>query len=126
MNKEESEIGTDAMKQIIVMRTDLGMRKGKMIAQGAHASLGVVVDNMTDPRVLSWLDGRFTKICVRVDSEEELLSVYDAARVAGLLTVLITDAGLTEFNGVPTNTCIAVGPDTAEALDPITEELKLL
>lgn len=26
-------------KQVIVMRTDLNMRKGKMIAQGSHASI---------------------------------------------------------------------------------------
>ena len=31
-------------KQVIVMRKDLGMRKGKMIAQGAHASLKVLTD----------------------------------------------------------------------------------
>ena len=30
-------------KQVIVMRKDLGMRKGKMIAQGAHASMKVLL-----------------------------------------------------------------------------------
>ncbi|WPH57761.1 peptidyl-tRNA hydrolase [Mycobacterium phage WXIN] len=114
------------MKQIIVMRNDLGMRKGKMVAQGAHASVAAIVNNAPDPRIDEWLDGSFTKVCVRVDSELELLDVYEKARAAGLLAELITDNGLTEFGGVPTRTCIAVGPDNAENLAPITGHLKLL
>ena len=31
-------------KQVIVIRKDLNMRKGKMIAQGAHASMKVILD----------------------------------------------------------------------------------
>jgi peptidyl-tRNA hydrolase, PTH2 family len=114
------------MKQIIVMRTDLNMRKGKMIAQGAHASLAVTLDNLDDPRVKEWLAGSFTKVCVRVEGEEELLSILRAAEKAGLLAELITDAGLTEFGGVATNTCLAIGPDTPEALAPVTGHLRLL
>ena len=34
-----------ATKQVIVMRTDLNMRKGKMIAQGSHASLAFLTRN---------------------------------------------------------------------------------
>lgn len=39
---------TMVSKQVIVMRKDLNMRKGKMIAQGAHASMKVLLDNMSD------------------------------------------------------------------------------
>jgi len=119
-------------KQVIVMRTDLNMRKGKMIAQGAHASLKVLLDN-DDIRESAgwtargeWLDGVFTKICLRVDSEEELLELHSIAMLAGLHSALITDAGRTEFGGVPTNTCLAIGPEYPEDLDPITGHLKLL
>jgi len=114
------------MKQMIVMRTDLGMRKGKMIAQGAHASMKVVLENMDHPDVKAWLNDRFTKVCVRVESEDELLDILDRAKDADVLATLITDAGLTEFGGVPTNTCIAVGPADPERLHPITGHLKLL
>lgn len=114
------------MKQIIVMRNDLNMRKGKMVAQGAHASLGAVLANEGDPRIQQWLAGSFTKICVKVDSLEELRSVYESADAAGLICCLITDNGLTEFNGVPTKTCCAIGPDTPEALAPVTGHLRLL
>lgn len=114
------------LKQIIVMRKDLGMRAGKMVAQGAHASMAAALNHLDDPRIQRWLDGSFAKVCVRVESEEELLAVYDAAVAAGLITALITDSGRTEFHGIPTKTCIAVGPDTAENLDPVTGKLRLL
>mgnify|MGYP000017381213 CR=1 FL=1 len=114
------------MKQILVMRKDLNMRKGKLIAQGAHASLKATLENLDHPDVIEWLDGNFTKIAVSVDSEEELFDVLAHAVNSDLITALITDAGRTEFNGVPTNTCIAVGPASHEALTPITGHLKLL
>ncbi len=108
------------------MRTDLKMRKGKMIAQGAHASVGVVHIYGDDPRVKEWLAGPFAKICVRVGSEEELMALYAQAQEAGVLSFLITDSGRTEFHGVPTKTCCAIGPDTIENIDKITGGLELL
>lgn len=114
------------MKQILVMRKDLNMRKGKLIAQGAHASLKATLENLDHPSVNKWLSGNFTKIAVGVTSEEELFEVMKKALDAGLITTLITDAGKTEFNGVATNTCIAVGPASHEDLLPITGHLKLL
>ena len=113
-------------KQVIVMRTDLNMRKGKMVAQGAHASLRATLLYMHDPRVTAWLAGPFAKICVQVPSEKALMEVYDMAWEAGLPVALITDAGRTEFNGVPTVTCCAVGPDVVEVVDRFTGHLKLL
>lgn len=124
------EIGMKSQrKQVIVLRKDLGMRKGKMVAQGAHASLGAVLHGgklKTDPDTTAWIEGRFTKICVSVDSEEELLEIYKQAGLAKLNRSLITDAGLTEFDGVPTKTAVAVGPNKPEAVDKITGHLKLL
>lgn len=114
------------MKQIIVMRTDLNMRKGKMVAQGAHASLKATLENLEDPRVKEWLAGAFTKICVRVDSGEELRYVLYAALDSGLIAAEIIDNGLTEFGGVKTLTCCAIGPDTPENLEPVTGHLRLL
>jgi PTH2 family peptidyl-tRNA hydrolase len=135
-------------KQVIVMRKDLNMRKGKMVAQGAHASMKVLLDLMyemkssdmlnqgpavsrtfatlQDSPVNHWLTGRFTKICVSVDSEVQLLEIVGKAKDAGLLHALITDAGLTEFDGVPTRTCAAIGPADPEDIDKITGHLKLL
>lgn len=125
-------------KQVIVMRKDLNMRKGKMIAQGAHASLRVILQAgsanadqttysiaMTEP-MAAWMTGRFMKIAVSVDSEAALDAIVDKARAAQVPVAVITDAGHTEFHGVPTKTCCAVGPAWAEDVDAITGALPLL
>jgi len=123
-------------KQVIVMRKDLGMRKGKMIAQGAHASLAVLLDRgeprdgrleiALSPALETWLSGRFTKVCVGVESEAALDDVVSRARAAGVPCALIVDAGVTEFRGVPTKTCCAVGPAWTDEVDAITGDLTLL
>jgi PTH2 family peptidyl-tRNA hydrolase len=73
-----------------------------------------------------WLNGKFTKIAVSCKDEEELLSLYKQAKESNIPCSLITDAGLTEFKGVPTNTCIAIGPYWSEDIDKITKHLPLL
>lgn len=125
-------------KQIIVMRKDLNMRKGKMVAQGAHASVNVVLEMETnwDAKLADgglpkgevykeWINGLTTKICVSVDSEQELLDLHGKAVEAGILCSLVQDAGLTEFKE-PTYTALAIGPDHPHVIDPITKHLKLL
>lgn len=113
-------------RQIIVMRNDLNMRKGKMVAQGAHASVKVTLENLDHPNVKAWLADAFTKITLKVESEKELKDIYESARTAGMPCSIILDAGRTEFAGVPTLTCCAIGPAKKEDLDKITGHLKLL
>ncbi len=94
-------------EQTIVLRKDLNMRKGKMVAQGAHSSMRAILQlgrqeggNFViplDERLEPWLLGRFKKICVSVNSEAELLQLHQEAQAAGLITALIQDAGLTEM-----------------------------
>jgi peptidyl-tRNA hydrolase, PTH2 family len=123
------------IKQVIVMRHDLKMRRGKQIAQGAHASMSficrrlqeagsVTLDSLTETQ-RAWLTGAFAKVCCRVDSEEELMQIHDKAVEAGLDVHLITDSGRTEFHGQPTRTCLAIGPDEADKIDQITGHLQL-
>ncbi len=127
------------------------MRKGKMVAQGAHASMKVILDMMIGQggfkyitsqgmkgeitksliyeggtAINDWLSGLFTKVCVSVDSEEELISIYDKAKEKGIPCSIIQDAGLTEFNGIPTKTAVAIGPAWSNEVDEITGHLKLL
>jgi len=122
-------------KQVIVMRKDLNMRRGKEIAQGSHASMAFLTKKKSDDElelmdkkaaiINFWLKNSFTKICVYVNSEIELDEIFQKAQEAKLMTHLITDNGLTEFNGVPTKTCLAIGPDISEEIDKITGHLKL-
>lgn len=130
------------IKQCIIIRKDLGMNKGKMIAQSCHASLGLVLSQMykenssplttytmqlkNDSPLNYWLSEKFTKICLQVNSEDELLDLYKKAEEAGIINCLIKDAGETYFHGVPTYTCLAIGPDYSEKIDKITGHLKLI
>lgn len=130
------------VKQVVVIRKDLKMRKGKIVAQGCHASMAAILDQgyiefdevdglsafilPMSPDMEEWLGYLFTKICVSVDSEEELLDIYNQAKDAGLVCSLIKDSGLTEFDGVATFTACAVGPGKNEEIDKITGNLKLL
>ena len=139
----------DYEKQVIVIRKDLNMRKGKIAAQAAHAAMKVILDRMqirkfekgstfwedclvwhmtvyeSEPMHM-WLKGSFTKVVVSCVDEKELLELKQKATDAGILNALITDAGKTEFNGVPTNTALAIGPEWASKVDKITGNLKLL
>lgn len=108
------------------MRTDLNMRKGKMVAQGAHASVGAIDASDWSEVWSIWTQSGMTKVCVGVDSEAALRSIYESAMRAGLPAHLVIDSGRTEFHGEPTPTCLAIGPGWSDAIDLITGDLKLL
>jgi len=126
-----------AVKQVLVYRRDLKMRKGKIAAQCAHASLavflrrrvpvtaeGVDPDDLLvvplDEAMKTWVTRGSAKVCLSVDDEEALLDVHRLAEAAGLPCALIRDAGKTEFGGVPTYTAVAVGPADVDLIDTIT------
>jgi PTH2 family peptidyl-tRNA hydrolase len=126
----------ERIKQVLLIRRDLGMRRGKEVAQGAHASMGFLAerlrpsDGATDAFTLTlssveqhWLAHGMAKICLRVNSEVELVACHEKARAAGLVSTLIRDSGRTEFRGEPTLTACAIGPDAASRIDAITGEL---
>lgn len=130
-------------KQVLIWRADLRtagggkIRTGKIAAQIAHASLGailsvcdkkdgkIIIDTNKHKELKEWFNGPFTKITLQCENEKELVELYQKAKQAGLPCALITDAGRTEFNGVPTKTCLGIGPASAEEIDKITGNLKL-
>ncbi len=122
------------MKQILILRTKYpttnGLRKGKLVAQGAHASVSAVFDGLskttTKKHVEDWFKYGQAKIAVYVHTEEELLALWDKIQATGLACSIIRDAGKTEFGGVPTITAVGFGPAPTELIDPITRELPLL
>lgn len=124
------------IKQAIVIRHDLKMRRGKQIAQASHACMAFILDKLKNSPSISitdfsineqiWINGNFRKICLRCNSEEELVSLYNKAIDLKIKVALIKDDGLTEFHGIETKTCIAIGPDESEKIDEITGGLELL
>lgn len=122
-------------KQVIVIRKDLKMRRGKEIAQGSHGALAFLTRKLQKKQkidffklsdaVQSWILDGFAKVTLQVHSEEELLKVYQDALDAGLEAHLVIDSGLTEFQGEPTKTVVCIGPDWVQKIDPVTKHLKL-
>lgn len=115
------------VKQVIIIRKDLKMRRGKEITQGSHASGNYVqqlyLSGKKDPIVDEWLSQGQKKITMVVNSEKELFEVYQAAIKTGLNACIITDAGHTDAGsgkGVQTKTAISIGPDYVENIDKIT------
>lgn len=112
------------MKQIMVVRNDLKMGKGKIAAQCCHGSLGAY--KKTNPeKIRKWENEAYAKVVCKVNSLEELLELKKQAIINKVSYYLVVDAGRTQ---VPTSTTtvLALGPDEDEILDKITGDLKLL
>ncbi|MFH1055146.1 MAG: peptidyl-tRNA hydrolase Pth2 [Candidatus Altiarchaeota archaeon] len=109
-------------KQVIVVRVDLEMGKGKIAAQASHAAVAAA-DKSQYKR--DWYGSGQKKTVVKVSGEKELLKILQEAREAGLPTALIEDAGHTQLEP-GTKTCVGIGPAPEAELDKITGKLKLL
>ena len=137
-------------KQMIVVRRDLRMRKGKIAAQAGHACVEATLmalareerleqvrvtpgetwvyldDEGTPSTPLSrWFDAGVAKVCAYVDGEEALLDLAQKGREQGFVVALVRGAGFTEFHGEATYTCLAFEPLYPEQIDPITGDLPL-
>jgi PTH2 family peptidyl-tRNA hydrolase len=114
-------------KQVIVVRTDIKMSKGKMAAQAGHAAVSAAeYARKNRPEWWSpWIGEGQCKIAVKVRSEQELLELGRKARNAGLPVAVIVDRGLTELPP-ETVTCLGIGPAPSDKVDTITGKLSLL
>ncbi len=111
-------------KQLILIRQDLKLPKGKACAQAAHASVEAVLKS--DKKVVNaWREGGMAKIVVKVKDEKELIKYFQMAKDNDIVASLITDAGRTVI-APGTKTCVAIGPEEEGKVDSITQDLKLL
>src|SRR3989338_8504020 len=111
-------------KQVILVRQDLKLPKGKLAVQVAHASVDAVLKSDRG-KVDSWRSEGMKKIALKVKDEAELRSFLRQARESGLATALITDAGMTVVEP-GTITCLGIGPDADEKIDSLTRHLKMV
>jgi PTH2 family peptidyl-tRNA hydrolase len=115
-------------KQVIVVRSDLKMGKGKTAAQVAHAALDAaeVARNRYPRWYDAWRAQGQAKVVVKTEGGEEALGeLQGQARSLGLPVSLIQDRGLTQLEP-GTITCLGIGPGPAGEVDKVTGELKLL
>tara|TARA_Y100000310_G_C20239045_1_gene603745 strand:+ start:195 stop:542 length:348 start_codon:yes stop_codon:yes gene_type:complete len=111
-------------KQVILVRQDLKLPKGKLAAQSAHASVEAVLKS-NESIIKKWRTEGMAKIVLKVKDEKELIKYFQQAKDEGLVCSLITDAGKTVI-APGTKTCVGIGPDKEDKLDEITGELSLL
>lgn len=112
-----------ALKQVILIRTDLKLPKGKAAAQAAHAAVEAAwrCDKET---VVDWRSQGQKKVTLKVADEKELYAHIQQAKDEGFVTAIITDAGRTIVEP-GTVTCAAIGPDDEERIDRITGKLSM-
>jgi PTH2 family peptidyl-tRNA hydrolase len=116
------------IKQVIVVRSDLGMGKGKIAAQVAHAALDAAeAARRKHPGWYdSWREQGQAKVVVKTDGGEVALEdLQKQARSLGLPVSLIQDRGLTQLEP-GTTTCLGIGPGPSGEIDKVTGNLKLL
>ena len=139
------------VKQVILVRSDIGMPYGKAIAQGSHASMMFLTlvfqrlknmsyferlkfavsltfknsfEDLFTPHQWNWISGSFTKVVLEVKSEEQLQELYEKALSLGLPTNIVLDSGKTHTKGVATYTCVAIGPCDPDLINQVTGHLR--
>lgn len=119
MAKNEAEY-----KQVIVVRQDLKLSKGKMAAQASHASVEATLRSHKDD-ITAWRKQGMKKSVLKVPDKKELMIIKSEAEEEGLVTAVITDAGKTQI--LPGSiTCVGIGPAKSEKIDKVTGHLKLI
>jgi len=112
------------MKQVMIVRTDLKMGKGKIAAQCCHGAIGAYKKSPSD-KIKKWENEAYAKVVLKVKTLEELNEIKSLADKKGIVNYRVVDAGRTQ---IPTSTVtvLALGPDEDEILDKLTGDLKLL
>uniref|UniRef100_M4BNQ6 peptidyl-tRNA hydrolase n=1 Tax=Hyaloperonospora arabidopsidis (strain Emoy2) TaxID=559515 RepID=M4BNQ6_HYAAE len=114
-------------KMVMCVRTDLKMGKGKIAAQCCHATLGAYKRALkrTPDAARAWEMLGQAKVCLKVDSEEDMLALAEKAAEHGLVNYVVVDAGRTQI-APETKTVLSIGPAPLKAIDEISGHLRLL
>ena len=111
-------------KQVILVRDDLNLPKGKLAAQSSHASVDATLKS--DKKIIElWKKDGGKKIVLKVKDEKEIFKYKQMAEDNRLKTALITDAGHTVVEP-GTITCLGIGPDEEDKIDSVTGKLKMM
>lgn len=114
------------IKQVVAVRTDLGMGRGKIAAQVGHACvMGAEQVRKSHPDWFEqWWSGQ-EKVIVRAKDGPELEAIKRHAIDIGIPWCMVTDAGRTQIEP-GTVTCISLGPAPSQDIDRITGDMRLL
>src|SRR5271157_4284978 len=101
----------DEIKQVIIVRLDIEMGRGKLAAQVAHASLMSYFEAEKADKAIAreWLDSGEKKIVLKVPDASYLEKLFKAFKYKKVPCALVSDAGLTQLPP-GTTTALGVGP----------------
>ncbi|RFU25397.1 hypothetical protein B7463_g10933, partial [Scytalidium lignicola] len=120
---------TEECKLVLVVRTDLGMTKGKIAAQCSHATLACYKNFLrhapNSPTLRRWERQGQAKVALQVKSQDELEVLQAKALSLGLVAEVVVDAGRTQIAS-GSHTVLGIGPAPKSIIDQVTGELKLL
>jgi len=113
-------------KMVLIVRTDLGMTKGKAAAQCAHAALGCYKKAVKSNAAAleAWEKTGQAKICLKIDNAEAMMDLATKARENGIAWSVVRDAGRTQVEA-GSLTVLGIGPADVNDIDQITGHLKL-
>jgi len=114
-----------AEKLVLVVRADLGMGRGKIAAQVAHAAVAATLASLGTADFAAWLAEGQPKVVLRARTAGQLEDVVRQARAGGLPVEVVSDAGRTQVTP-GTLTCCALGPAESQRIDAVTAGLALL
>ena len=113
-------------KLVILVRNDLNMSNGKIVAQTAHATVDATIKSYTGTRHFwKWKNSGETIVALKVQSKTQLLTLIKKAKKNDIKSGCVIDYGLTEVEP-DTITVGFIGPDLSSNIDKITGNLKLL
>ncbi len=117
----------DEVKQVIIIRKDLGMGVGKTAAQASHASIMSYLETVKAGGEVAeqWLRQGQKKIVLKVDDDKAMKRLYEALKFKKIPCALVNDAGLTQL-APGTMTALGAGPWRKDEIDMLTGGLKLL
>jgi len=113
-------------KMVICYRKDLKLSKGKLAVQVAHGAVSCSLLARRKKRSVfkKWYNEGQRKVVVKVEGKDELFKIHEQAQSAGITSLVVVDAGLTQIPpGTPT--CVCVGPEEEEKVDRLTGEFSL-
>ena len=114
-------------KQVLVVRLDLDMGRGKAAVQCAHAAVSAAEEARTHLHNWwkSWIEEGQLKVAVKVPDLDSILDLERKGRSKGIPVHLVKDRGLAQ---VPpgTITCLGLGPAPSDVVVSLTGNLALL
>lgn len=123
------------IKQAIIFRKDIKIRRGKLASLASLASAKFIIENNEADRndelfvklsqeEVQWIKESSPKVILGIDTAIELTDLAFRAELLGINVYSVFDEKLTKADRNSYPICVALGPDDEELINQITNHLK--